>query len=46
MSRYIQQDNKTKPQKEEKPRELKKPGQYTSEELMNSKKVISPNGGR
>ena len=47
MSRYIQQDfNKKKEPKKEKPREISKPGKYTSADLEGAKKIISPNGGR
>ena len=47
MSRYIQQDfGKKKEPKKEKPRELTKPGKYTSADLEGAKKIITPNGGR
>ena len=42
--RYVQQENlKKKPEKKE-PRELKKPGKYTSEELMGSRKIPTKDG--
>ena len=47
MSRYIQQDfDKKKEPKKTKPRELTKPGKYSSVELEGAKKIITPNGGR
>lgn len=50
MSRYIQQDfndrnNNKKPSKKEKPRELPKSGRYTMENLENTKRITTPNGG-
>ena len=46
MSRFIQQDNKSKEPKQEKPREITKPGQYTSEQLSETKKIHSGSGGK
>ena len=46
MTRFIQNENKPKPKSKDKPRTLPKPGQYTSENLENAKKIISPEGGR
>ena len=45
MTRFIQNENRPKPKKkEEKPRSLNKPGKYTSEDLMNTKKVNTGQG--
>ena len=45
MTRFIQNENRSKPKKDkEKPRELKKPGKYSSEDLMNIKKVNTSQG--
>ena len=41
--RYVQQENRKAPEKKE-PRELKKPGKYTSEELTASRKVPTKDG--
>lgn len=41
--RYVQQNNRKKPEKKE-PRVLQKPGKYTSEELTNSKKIPTKDG--
>ena len=41
--RYVQQDNRTAPQKKE-PRELKKPGKYTSKELEGGRKIPTKDG--
>ena len=45
MTRYIQNDNRVKPEKKE-PRELPKAGQYQMDNLVGQKKIISPNGGK
>jgi len=44
MSRFIQQENRPKKEVKEEKRELKKPGQYSSEELMNTKRINTNNG--
>ena len=46
MTRFIQNDNRKTPKKEPKPRNLPKPGKYSSVDLENAKKIISPEGGR
>ena len=46
MSRFIQMNSNKSPKKEPKPRTLPKPGQYTSQNLTEAKKIISPEGGK
>jgi len=46
MPRFIQNTNRPAPKKEPKPRTLPKPGQYTSQNLTEAKKIISPEGGK
>ena len=41
--RYIEQNLDKKAPKPEKPRELPKAGSYSSEALMATKKILSPN---
>ena len=45
MSRFIQNENRPKPKEEKKkPRELSKPGKYTSDDLANTKKINTGQG--
>ena len=46
MTRFIQnENNRNKPKEEKKkPREMTKPGKYSSEDLMNTKKVNTGQG--
>ena len=46
MPRFIQQNSNNVPKKEPKPRSLPKPGQYTSQNLTEAKKIITPEGGK
>ena len=45
MSRFIQNENRPKHKEEKKkPREMTKPGKYTSDDLANTKKVNTRQG--
>ena len=46
MSRFIQENSNKTPKKEPTPRVLPKPGQYTSVNLTEAKKIITPEGGK